>query len=106
MPLTANSASIAGLAATIRGGELTIANRAASPSQSAGASRGSKAAAFSRDSTAGSGADDGGQWVNAALVNVNATGASGGASRRRLALIVSESLTLFSRFHHGAGAGD
>ena len=39
MSLTANSASIAGLAATIRAGGLAIANRAASPSQSAGASR-------------------------------------------------------------------
>ena len=69
MSLTANSASISGLAATICAGEPAIANRAASPSQSAGASRGSKAAAFSGDWSAGSGADDGGQWVNAALVD-------------------------------------
>ena len=67
MSLTANSASISGLAATIC--EPEIANRAASPSQSAGASRGSKVAAFSGDWSAGSGADDGGQWVNAALVD-------------------------------------
>ena len=80
MSLTANSASIAGLAATIRAGEPAIANRAASPSQSAGASRGSKVAAFSGDWTAGSGADDGGQWVNAALVDENATGAAAAIS--------------------------
>ena len=61
--LTSNSASIAGLAATIRADGYAIASRALSPSQSGGASRGSKVTAFSCGWTAASGAGGGGEWV-------------------------------------------
>ena len=57
------SPASAALAATIRADGLAIASRALSPSQSAGASRESKAAASACDWAAGSAADDGGKWV-------------------------------------------
>ena len=83
--LTSNNASMAGLAATIRTGGNAIASRALSPSQSGGASRGSKAApASSGDWTAGSRADGGGEWVKVGARNDNAIGAGGARCGRRL----------------------
>jgi len=94
---------MAGLAATIRTGGKTIASRALSPSQSGGASRGSKAApASSGDWTAGAGADDGGEWVK-----VGAREWDIGSAQSRTddsGFIVSESLTRPLNFRHGVGA--
>ena len=90
--LASNKASIAGLAATIRAGGKRIARRALSASHSGARHCGSKAAAAcSRDNTASSAADEGGEWVK--------VGAREWTSdrRRRMAddsgFIVSESLT-------------
>ena len=67
-----NNASMAGLAATIRAGGLTIAKRAVSLRQSCGARSGSKAAAASsRDKSARSAGAIGGEWVKSGLVNKN-----------------------------------
>ena len=61
---TPNNASMAGLASTMRAGGNAIASRALSPSQSAGPSRGSKAAVVrSGERTASSAGVDGGEWV-------------------------------------------
>ncbi len=104
MSLTANSASIPGLAVAIRPGGNSIASRALAPTQSCGASRASKVAAFPCGWTAGSGAYGGGEWVKVGAHELTTRPARAAADDS--GFIVSESLTPLSRFHHGAGGAD